>query len=83
MQQVAEVRRYWDSRLYWDTALFRISHRPATYCKKKKKTSLLPKMLLVEEADPTKTWLEIFWRLDFDELLSISLQVVNKLAFRA
>ena len=37
MQQVAEVRRYWDSRLYWDTALFRISHRPATYCKKKKK----------------------------------------------
>ena len=40
-------------------------------------------MLLVEEADPTKTWLEIFWCLDFDELLSISLQVVNKLAFRA
>ena len=55
MQQVGEVRRYWDSSLYWGTALFRISHRPATYCKKKKKTSLLPKMLLVEEADPTKT----------------------------
>ena len=55
MQQVGEVRRYWDSSLYWGTALFRISHRPATYCKKKKNTSLLPKMLLVEEADPTKT----------------------------
>ena len=54
MQQVAEVRRYWDSRLYWDTALFRISHRPATYCKKKKKNIFIAKNAIGGRSRPYK-----------------------------